>query len=490
MIAENLIGFDQVEPLRAADILNKLRTVGLGDYDHPEAMRVIDLLSTDNIDVIGACGPEVLEVANQYVAGYVKDTAQEIKAGYINEINDSYPAVSDVTDPIPSMVAFVGNRSSAKHRDTFRNAYIATVGRSRQSLIGAIHSDTSIKQASKLTVSEDQLAERLRSESSSVQAEIVERIDPISTLLSERAALRQKRAGLWIGRRSRDRANSIQISQYSDQIGLELEKLASFLEQLQEISLAESAASYFFPGIESEIQDMMLPRYHQLTVNSIKRLHMALDVAHKEARVMNRGKFVVEAVDDDSLLPELIEPTIVPQAEAHVNNIREIELGEVPNSFPWSTNEHMSLSLLHDNKNKLLVCVALMPEAKKVKDKLRTKPNVTERLEAIENRIKAAELVGNNVENPAIKTARIGVYYGRKVFYYSIMGPNCPRVYYMRTTLQHHPEIAGAISDHNLSADTPLITLIAHTDKANQLAIYRGFGVGRQHARNKKVGSI
>jgi len=322
--------------------VSQLRTVlfsaGLLEYDHPAATEVVTLLDSGEFDEIGFYGPQDAEAATNHIAAFAKTTAHETKEVYTAQTVLTYPIITEEAESVPSMRDFVKHQSSGERREELRGVYKTTVDSFRSALIRAFNSDRCIKTAARVSIPQDQIEAQLESGALLIRDELARFGDTISTLLSQRVLITKQTGSRIMRLLKRESAVSIQGAEYPDRLAGELEALATFLKQTKDVSIGESTASYFFPDIERQIYELMIPRYSVLTTKSMERLRPALALAYVETKRAARantakhtGSAMVRSEVSDSLEEPLSDPEETPMivliAYTDKNNQEEVYHG-------------------------------------------------------------------------------------------------------------------------------------------------------------------
>ena len=192
-----------------------------------------------------------------------------------------------------------------------------------------------------------------------------------------------------------------------------------------------------------------------------------------------------ENSDDDELESQAqITPELtVPESEI---------VGEIENPFPWSSKESLEISFFRTSEGSVLFCEAMSITAKKISERLRVQSRNSREFDQYWEKVKAVEAGNNAREHGNIKKTvwtQNGKFNGHSVLRYGRRKPNAPRTYYIRTYAARYPQIKKLAEGSEIQAATPLLILIAETDKANQLRTLGDFGISRATAKAGGAGA-
>jgi hypothetical protein len=184
-----------------------------------------------------------------------------------------------------------------------------------------------------------------------------------------------------------------------------------------------------------------------------------------------------------------------PQATEKISQEETIQkLGRVENIFSWSNGEELEISHMRTSEGEILFCTAMSSNALEISQKLRKDKKSAVDFNSIWGQILKIELSGSAIKSKNIRSTNAAaskeICDGHSLIYYRKIGPNARRSYYIKTTLDKYPSIEQFIRSKGYDPTTPLVVLLAETDKVNQLRTLAHFGVDPAHAKNRGAGSI
>jgi hypothetical protein len=181
------------------------------------------------------------------------------------------------------------------------------------------------------------------------------------------------------------------------------------------------------------------------------------------------------------------------QQTKEINTPKTTQLGTVENPFPWASDEALEVSALKAPEGNVLFCEAMSPKARNISDRLRGQKQNRKDFASFWGKVKEIE-AGNHASSHnninRVHFVSSENFDGLTILRYGTVGANARRLYYIKTYAEKYPHIAKMATEQDIDPSTPLLILIAETDKANQIKILGDFGITKSIAKAGNAGSI
>ncbi|HEY4161185.1 MAG TPA: hypothetical protein VGM08_03930 [Candidatus Saccharimonadales bacterium] len=469
------------------DAVQRLRSC-LKAYQTPESAALQQLLENDE-PAIGI--PEGVQLTNERLGPIISELSFARKQQYIEAIPERYKAEAATVDAAVRSPRSLAARMKKENREVqesvLRSRLIAAregaVDESKDRLVAAIEADTTHEEP----VSEKTIIDSLQTLLEDTQGQLAS-----SVLTLERASGSRLRH---IGRTFLTELTA----RPSQSCGTE--ETTTHILRLTElikdpVKFAEMNATCVAHGRVPALDES----YAGLTRAALAVLPDEIEAAYK--RVISTVMLATELVQTSppATTPEVElteqtapEPEATRQVDQKAEVIEQVGpheeiLGSVEGHFPWETSEPVEISLFTMNGSSILFADAMQPADKALSLKVR-KHDPRGEFDAGLRKIRLIELSGNATSHSQIRIAERDGFHGLTMCSLRYTGRNARRTYYIRTRLGQFSGIMTQLNDSRISADTPLMLLMAETDKHNQIKTLFHFGMPLRGARHSGAGS-
>jgi hypothetical protein len=427
-------------------------------------------------------------------------SADEVKADHISKVRSGYPQEYDDANAIVAPRRY--QKKNGVHisaLEKLRGVYAEEMKDSKASLVEALQQDV-FGDSIDPPVDNETIRDQFVRLTEGAQAKINTQVDVLDDLLSRRTTQRTQR-----GLASRTLRQLGDISEVSQEEQDEDKALIPTIEQLVGMLgftrggtrvFAEAVTKHYLAGTKEHARMLASKHYASLTAEALDALVANLDEAYgivastgatpdvkREKRKLTMSMTPAEAEDHFVAAPEID------------GSMHERVLGNMDVPFmPWMRGGKAELSMVEQNGKQLVVCRAMSPLMETISERLRAHPYKANKFSTMFEKVKGIEISDNAVSHPAIKMVWGIDFHGLTICYFTSKDKqmNGARTYYARTNVGRYSQLENALkNEEGIDPRTPLLVLVAETDKPNQLDVYENlFGVERRIARKNGVGAL
>lgn len=492
-------GNSDPQPLNFIELKDRLfpRLAGYsGNADAKEAAGLLLELTEHRLTFKGC-----IERVRSGIAKTAKDQAQAVKGQFSTQVHGSYPAGSEDAPGVMSPKRFIReNDLDGRIRPELREAQAGAIKTSRDGLVSAIEKDDiSEKATPDITDAE-------------IEADIIEEVNArMNTLLERTTEVVELMPAVEIPL-NRLGSHALRMMHYQNPIAVKSIALpASRRERAQldgaiyaiktilgelldsEKTVARAITCRYEEQIREHVSSVLIGRYEELESVALAALPAQVEAAYAEAAHLG-PQYEPQAKPD-----ELDEPDDEPaggvddELPAEAEAKETIHLGEIDSPFPWAPSKKTHIFLIRKGGSSMLFCEGMSDAADAISDQLRVQSENREDFDRSWEFVKEAEINGiglNHGNINRVKDQSAAAYDGVSVLYYGSPGRNARRIYYVKVPVSKYPPIGKLAEQAGLDADTPILVLVAETDKAKQLKILHELGIPRRLGTEYGAGSI
>lgn len=450
---------------------------------YPSANQLMRIASREVDFDVTACGIRAQdELERQGVISGV-----EFNAEYRQKIKEDYPKEFDPKKKIESPLHYTKRHSlDGGRRKKLKEYYNAQAKSSGEELSQRIANDEGNLQFIH-PVSTDVLEDTIREIVGETNNGIVEYVELIKSLVPE--PVEPKLGSIAIFRMFRKPKEE----QPNPQITEAIKELTSVMEsaQIGTPAFAAIAANRHVEEYKKGVRSQLEQKYDQFTAESIAGLESTLIIGYES--ISRHQASPKTKKSEDLITPEkIIEPLKSKeetQESEQLKELKEVSIGRVLNPFPWIKNGAPKFYKVTNGDETIVYCKGFTSmKNRAISRKIRSQSRAANKFSSIVQKIKQVELEGNSMNHPQISSVKYANFNDLTIRYFKNFSAHAGRAYYTVANVGRFKSVKKLAEKHDISPETPLVILLAETDKSNQPKVYADFGMAGRVGKSRLSG--